>query len=200
MTIADGQFSESGIGQEMSDEECLLEVRSGNRSALSVLFKRYRGLVLGIASRIIRDREEAEDVVQSVFLEILQRVQLFDAGKGSAKGWLLQYAYHRSFNRRKYLALRGYYNEDQKYGPLHEPYAGFHEKDAAILLQQALSCLKPAQRRVLESVLLEGRTLREVAKEQRISLANARHYYYRGLERMRDEVNSRRKNSDHAQS
>src|SRR5262245_56009942 len=85
-------------------------MRAGNRDALGVLFDRYYRLVFAVARRILRDRAEAEDLMQDVCIEVYRKADLYDSGKGCVKTWLLQYAYHRSFNRRKYLALRSFYN------------------------------------------------------------------------------------------
>jgi RNA polymerase sigma-70 factor (ECF subfamily) len=63
-----------------------------------------------VGFRILRDAGEAEDITQLVFLEIFQAAAQFDPARGNLKGWLLQYAYHRSINRRDYLAKRKFYD------------------------------------------------------------------------------------------
>jgi DNA-directed RNA polymerase specialized sigma24 family protein len=45
-------------------------VQSGDREALSLLFDRYSRLVLNVATRVLRDPTEAQDLVQEVFLYI----------------------------------------------------------------------------------------------------------------------------------
>src|SRR5262245_55384564 len=94
----------------VEDEILLTQVHSGHTEALGVLFERYFRLVFDTARRILRNRREAEDLVQDVFLEIHKKAGLYNAQKGSVKIWILQYAYHRSINRKKYLSLRGYYD------------------------------------------------------------------------------------------
>ena len=51
--------------------------------------------------------------MQDVFIEIYKKIKLFNPDKGSAKTWILQYAYHRSLNRKKYLALRHFYDDPE---------------------------------------------------------------------------------------
>jgi len=58
----------------------------------------------------VRDVSEAEEVTQSVFLEIYRAARQFDPARGNLKVWLLQFAYHRSINRRNYLTLRQFYS------------------------------------------------------------------------------------------
>ena len=80
-------------------------MRHGRSDAIGVLFDRYSRLIFAVAKKILRDPEEAEDLTQEVFIEIYKKAHRYDDRKGTVKIWLLQYAYHRSLNRRRYLAL-----------------------------------------------------------------------------------------------
>src|SRR5437868_4019735 len=95
--------------QATNDIELVRELKSGNHDALAVIVDRYQTLVLSVALRIVKDEGEAEDVVQTVFVDIFQKVEQFDASRGTLKVWLLQYAYSRSINRRHYLEQRQFY-------------------------------------------------------------------------------------------
>ena len=53
----------------LSDEELMAHLQGGHADALAVLFDRYHRLVLTIASTILRDAAEAEDVMQIIFLD-----------------------------------------------------------------------------------------------------------------------------------
>src|SRR5215510_4173255 len=99
--------------RDWTDEDVMEQMREGNPNALPVLFDRFYRLVLKVALRILRDPGEAEDVMQDVFFEIFNKAGQFDPAKGSAKTWIVQYAYHRSLSRRQYLALRNFYDRHQ---------------------------------------------------------------------------------------
>jgi len=177
----------------ISDEECLLKVQAGQNTGLAVLFERYRRLVCGIARKILRDAEESEDLLQSVFLEIFQNADRFDPRKGTVRTWILQYCYHRSYNRKKYLTLRGFYRDqtsscaDESFRAA-EPWRGLSHEEAGRLLADSLRSLPEQHRRILEKVFFEGKTIKEVAAEEGVSVGNARHYYYRSLEKLRQEL------------
>src|SRR6266404_6551478 len=102
---------------ELGDERLMQELQAGNTDAFAIVFKRYHRLVHATALHILRDAHEAEDLTQSVFLEIYRRAGQFDARRGTLKVWLLQYAYSRSINRRNYLLVRHFYSrlEDDAY-------------------------------------------------------------------------------------
>src|SRR5262249_7047106 len=173
-----------------SDEALLAHLVAGHRDALAVLFDRYHRLVLNIARRILRDAGEAEDLMQSVFLEIFRCAAQFDRTRGTTKVWILQYAYHRSFNRRRYLNLRGIYERTEDSVPDQGTPVATHKNslgvlESARLVQQALGRLNKVQRRILELAFYDGLTMRELAETTGESLDSVRHHYYRGLERLR---------------
>lgn len=173
-----------------SDEALLAHLVAGHHDALAVLFDRYHRLVLNVARRILRDAAEAEDLMQSVFLEIFRCAAQFDSAKGTTKVWILQYAYHRSFNRRRYLNLRGIYEWTEDSVPEQRtPFANKTNSlgvlESARLVQQALGRLNKVQKRTLELAFYEGLTMRELAEMTGESLDSVRHHYYRGLEKLR---------------
>ena len=178
----------------LTDDQLMVQLQAGVNDALAVLFERYHRLVFSIALKIIRDRGEAEDVTQNVFLEIYSSVAQFDPGKGTLKVWLLQYAYHRAFNRKQYLNARNFY--DQEGIEDLEPFshgdflaAGkYAPGELQRLMQQGLASLGPPQKRVIELANYEGLSMKEIANKTGDSLSNVRHHYYRGLEKLRSFI------------
>lgn len=174
-----------------SDEELMDFLQSGYQESLSVLFERYYRLVFHTALGIVRDRAEAEDVMQDVFLEIYRDAAKFDPRRGKLRTWLLQYAYHRSLNRRKYLATRGYYDHaetnerrPEAVVPLYQR-NGLSSYDWATTIGKGMRLLNPKERQAIELVCYEGLLLREIAESLRDSLPNVRNHYYRGLKKLR---------------
>jgi RNA polymerase sigma-70 factor, ECF subfamily len=180
--------------KELSDNELMACLRAGQGEALAVLFDRYHRLVLSIALKIVRDRGEAEDVMQNVFLEIFHSVAQFDPAKGTTKSWILQYAYHRSMNRRQQLTVRHFYQRTDiehidKRGPESDSLLGrFSHPEVQHLVRQGLAALNHQQRRVLELACYDGMTMSEIAEKMGETFSNVRHYYYRGLKRLRSFV------------
>ena len=87
-----GNYSRSGAAQPtlaelklLTDDQLMVQLKDGVNDALAVLFERYQRLVFSIALKIVRDRGEAEDVTQNVFLEIYRSVAQFDPAKGKLK-------------------------------------------------------------------------------------------------------------------
>ena len=176
----------------LSDEEVMEQLCQGHPEALPTLFDRFYRLVLKIALRILRDPGEAEDVMQDVFFEIYNKAAQFDPAKGSTKTWILQYAYHRSLNRRQYLALRNFYDRHQiterEVSESNSPDAswrGLTFREWTRVIEQGLATLNEKQRKTLELVCFQGLLLSEIAERTEESLPNVRHHYYRGLQGLR---------------
>ena len=186
----------------LPDEKIMSEVQADNGDAFAVLFDRYHRLVLVTALNIVRDVAEAEEVTQGVFLEVYRAARQFDPAKGSLKVWLLQFAYHRSINRRNYLVLRHFYTRGDMQEALAWESSGvtapeFAVQEASRLADEALLLLNEPQRRTIRMVFLEGMTLKEVAEQTKESFSNVRNHYYRGLDRMRVHLSGRPEALDH---
>lgn len=177
----------------LSDEDLIARVAGGCHDSLAVLFDRYYRLVLGIAATVLRDSVEAEDVLQTVFLEIYRVAGLFDRSKGKAKAWLIRYAYHRSLDRRRQLKLRGFYESaDGKEmerrtakNTTGAPWKGWNSFELSRMLEEGFEALTGDQRATLRLAFFEGRSMREIAKRLGATFANVRHHYYRGLQKLR---------------
>jgi RNA polymerase sigma-70 factor (ECF subfamily) len=109
--VAQGRERRSPAAKVLPEDEVLmLRIQAGDEQALGLLLERYANIVLGIGLKVLRDREEAEELVQDVFFQVYRKCQLFDPNRGAARAWLLQTAYHRAFDRREYLRVRRFYD------------------------------------------------------------------------------------------
>ena len=178
----------------LTDDQLMVQLQAGVNDALAVLFERYHRLVFSIALKIVRDRGEAEDVTQNVFLEIYSAVAQFDPTRGTLKVWLLQYAYHRAFNWKGHLNRRNFYNQEdlEELDPVFQGEffaAGkYAPGELQRLMQQGLASLGAPQKRVIELANYEGLSMKEIASKTGDSLSNVRHHYYRGLQKLRSFI------------
>ena len=173
--------------QTQSDEALMALVQANRHDAMALLFARYRRLVQNVAWRILHDELEAEDLVQSVFLEIFQSVFRFDPAKGNAKAWILQYAYHRGFSRRLYLKRRGIYNRAPQLErkPVVPDPNSLLPLESAQFVREAFAYLSGPERKIIELAFYEGLTMREAAKKTGDSFDSVRHHFYRGIRKLR---------------
>lgn len=69
------------------ERECLCRCRQGDERAFRDLMRRHRGRALYLAAQMLRDRTEAEDVVQEAFLRVFRALPTF-RGDASFHSWL----------------------------------------------------------------------------------------------------------------
>ncbi len=177
----------------LTDEDLMAALRMGCNDALAVLFERHSALVFRIARAILHDDGEAEETVQRVFLDVFRAVNQFNPDRGSFKTWLLQYAYHRSLNRRQHLQANRFYSRDEldELMPA-EVFRGTGRllcllpQEVVCLVEQVLATLESRQRRVIELTYFEGLTAEEIAKKTGDSTSSVRHNLYRGLAKLRN--------------
>jgi len=176
---------------KLSDEELMRRMKAGSHDALTALFDRYHHLVFDVALRIVRDPGEAEEVVQTVFLDAYRAAANFDPRKGIPKVWLLQYAYHRSLHRKRHLVSNHFYRweelESAMEGGVRRSLGG-NVPEMVRLAEQMLEKVKPRQRAVLEMTYYEGLTAEEIASRLGATVHVVRHDLHRGLRTLRAAV------------
>jgi RNA polymerase sigma-70 factor, ECF subfamily len=181
---------------KVADEVLMAELSEGNREALAVLFRRHARTVRAIAYRAVRDAAEADDLVQETFLLVHRDAKAFDSSRGTARNWIFQIAHRRGISRHRYLTTRHFYQRvdlDKVATELEDPQANPHgnpiqevfgETDFA----KVLATLSWNQRETLRLHFFEGHTFAEIATMLGQSRGNVKHYYFRGLERLRKQL------------
>lgn len=175
----------------LSDEALLHNIAHGCEECFTLLFLRLFRPLLSLACKILRDRSEAEDLVQEVFLAVHEQSERFDPALGNARTWVLQFGYYKSIKRRRYLRRRHFYDlpvgaeKDNRDPFLVQPEFIQRSVEAKELIGRALETLSPAQRRVVELLHFEGHTLREISEQEGKQLGATRNTYYRGLKTLK---------------
>lgn len=139
-----------------------------------------------------RDREEAEEVLQTVYLKILEGKAQF-RGEASLKTWLFAVIRKTAMGeRRKNLLRRLILNagsgQTEPAAFAEEPAAVFERTETQARFQNALRSLPARQREALHLVFYEDLTLREAADVMRVSIGSARQHYERGKKRLRESL------------
>jgi RNA polymerase sigma-70 factor (ECF subfamily) len=91
---------------QTADVELLKAVARGDEQALAQIYDNYRVILFGLLVRILNSREEAEDVLQEVFLQVWRRARDFDETRGKPFTWLVTLARSRAIDRLRSLGAR----------------------------------------------------------------------------------------------
>jgi RNA polymerase sigma-70 factor (ECF subfamily) len=151
------------------DRSLLGRVAAGDVAALRALYDVHAPRALAIAMRILRNVEEAEDVVQDTFLEVWRRSAQFDDGRGAAIAWIVTIARSRAIDRLRAShtagrALDGVVaNEDVMRTALPSPADRMDERRDGARVATALAALPALQRETIELAYFEGLSQSEIA-------------------------------------
>jgi RNA polymerase sigma-70 factor (ECF subfamily) len=91
---------------QISDVEVIHAIARGDEQALACLYDRYRVILFGLLVRILNSREEAEDVLQEVFLQVWRRAADFNELRGKPFTWLVTLSRSRGIDRLRSLGAR----------------------------------------------------------------------------------------------
>jgi RNA polymerase sigma factor (sigma-70 family) len=176
---------------EVDDAVLIRRFQNGCGECFEVLFHRHCKMAFAIAWKVLRHREQVEDVVQEVFLSIYLKHTQYDSTRASVKTWIGQFSHFKAITVRRLLARHG---QEPLEDALHfDRYmarsdSDFDSSERTTLIRECLDLLNARQRRVIEAVHLQGYTLDETARSLNESLANTRNLYYRGISSIRKYV------------
>ena len=139
-----------------------------------------------------RDPGLAEDVLQTVYLKILQGKARYN-GRASFRTWLFSVIRktaaeerRRSFLRR--LKLREYHRQTRQTRPHDASGQGTEASEDLSMFQEALTALPKRQQEVLHLVFYQDLAVEEAAHIMGVSLGSARTHYERGKRRLRESL------------
>jgi RNA polymerase sigma-70 factor (ECF subfamily) len=142
-------------------------VADQHEGALAEVYRRHGGPVFGLAKRLLRDPDLAEEIVQEVMLRLWNNPEKFDETRGSLRSYLLSHTHGRSVDLiRSESARRIREERDAKLAveaglSLEEE---VWEMALADHVRSALSELDEGERKAIELAYFGGYTYREVAK------------------------------------
>lgn len=90
-----GRPGETGPGLD----ELLARVAAGDRAAFEDIYRRTSAKLFGVCLRILLDRHEAEDALQTAYLSVWRNASRFEAARGTPMTWLITLARNRAIDR-----------------------------------------------------------------------------------------------------
>jgi len=167
------------------DAALVARMAAGDQKALSELYDRHSGILLGLAIRIVRERRDAEDLLHDVFLEAWRAAKDFDPKRGRVRTWLAIRMRSRALDLKKSArvsrnagdaGLETMVDDSPATSPDHG------------VVRAALIALGPEQRKVLELAYFEGLSCSEIAERVAIPVGTVKSRIAAGLDRLRSQV------------
>lgn len=164
-------------------------VAAGEQSAVTLCVERYGRLVWSLALKFNRDRHEAEDAVQEVFVEIWKSAGRFDASVASETTFIAMIARRRLIDRMRRSGQQGSAVEITKVNDPATPQVDLVEQaDEAALARRALAQLPADQQEALRMSIDQGLTHAQIAEQLSLPLGTVKTRIRRGLTAIRQAM------------
>ena len=175
--------------KDMEDVKVIQAMRSGDLSALRLLYKRYGEVVYRLALRILGNSHEAEDLIQEVFLTFW-RTEAYDPARGSVLTFLFTMTRSRAINRlnqaRSQQKLLQRWQHNRLPNALNVPMENASLTELSHHVSEALQALPDSQRQVLEMAYYEGLSQSEITEQLNIPLGTVKTRSRQGLLKLRE--------------
>jgi len=168
--------------------QLLQQAGRNDQKAFAELYKRTSSKLFGVCMHMLRDRSEAEEVLQETYTTVWRRAGSFDASRASAITWLVTLSRNKAIDR-----LRQHREEllddpsrlDEAVDEQPTPAAGAETSQEYQRLQQCLDELEPQQQSSVREAFFTGATYNELATRCKVPLGTMKSWIRRSLMQLR---------------
>lgn len=171
----------------------LARIGTGDRPALKSLYVATSAKLYGVVLRIVQDRNEAEDVLQEIYITVWRKAAEYDATRASPITWLATIARNRAIDRLRARASRPSAPLDQA-AEVADTTPGADRlaeaSDDARRVHAALAMLDPRHAAIIRAAYFEGLSYDALAEREGVPVGTLKSWVRRGLLRMRSGMSA----------
>jgi RNA polymerase sigma-70 factor (ECF subfamily) len=169
-------------------ESVLSRVSRGDADGIAACIDQFGSLIWALARRMSPNRDEAEDAVQEIFMDLWKSAARFDPQRGSDKVFITMIARRRLIDRLRRRAQQPEFAsmEDLDVIGFAEPGTRGEVCVEAERAAEAVAELRPDQQRVIELAVMQGLSHGEIAARTGMPLGTVKTQMRRGLIRVRE--------------
>lgn len=172
-----------------ADIELVDDVKRGDKAAFGELVRRHQTALLRVCSRMTRDTELAEDVVQESFVKAYTKISLFE-GRSSFKSWLFQIALNTARNKLRTNRLETVNIDNVNISTDDNAEHALIQLNIRDILRQEVEKLPERQRVALELRIYEDLSFQEIAQIMNCPYDTAKANYRHGLMKIKSSLES----------
>ncbi len=186
-----------------ADVTLLAGLRDGVEDSYQELIDRFQQPVYNLVFRLIANHNDAQDVVQEVFLKVFRNVARF-RGESSLKTWIYRIAVNEARNHRRWFGRHasgetamdenpadGLSYQETLHDPGRSPFDEARDEETHRMIESALVELKPAFRAAVVLRDVEGMRYEDIAEVLDVSLGTVKSRILRGREALRRRLAGR---------
>ena len=177
------------LEETRTDLVLLDRIVARDERAVGGLYDRHNRLLFGLILRILRDRSEAEEVLQEVFLLVWTRAETYNVALGSPAAWLVRIARNRAIDRLRSNAVRVRAVESAPPpAPPESPESSASVSEQQRAVRRVLETLPSDQRTLIEHAYYMGLTQSELAERFRLPLGTVKARVRTGMMALREQL------------
>lgn len=169
-------------------DDLLGRVAQGDRQAFASVYQLASGRLFAICLHVLRDRGDAEDVLQDVFTSVWHKAAQFDRAKAAAMTWMSMMARNRAIDRLRAAPPRAMDDlsviESLPDGAAQPALAAERASDRE-RLEHCLDTLESKRRTLIRAAFLDGSSYDELARRIGSPLGSVKSWIRRGLGQLR---------------
>lgn len=171
-----------------NDEQLFLLLQGGNEDAFNTLFERYRKRLFLEAFTRLQNEEEANDIVQEVFMWLWKKRSTLDIGN-CLKQYLVRVVRNKVVDHiRKSTTVKNHQQQYHWLADTHTTKIPMENKELGQQLSAAINSITPASRLAFEQLYLQDKSLREIAVEMDINVQSVKNHIHRALKMLRKNL------------
>ena len=160
----------------MTQEELLPLLLKKDDRSFTLLYDNYSKSLYGIIFNLIKDKEEAEDVLQEVFVKIWKNIDTYNTSKGRLYTWMLNIARNTSIDK---LRSKNFNNNQKNLSTdnfvhILDDNSKTINKIDAIGIKEFIKKLKPKCIQLMDLLFFKGYTQQEASDELEIPLGTVK--------------------------
>ncbi|BFU96647.1 MAG: putative RNA polymerase sigma factor, sigma-24 homolog [Nitrospira sp.] len=178
------------------DPALFARIVKGDQQAFSQLYDLSSTLLYTLALRILGSREDAEELLQDVYLEVWRKVARYDVGRGTPVAWLITLTRSRAIDRLRARAARGQQTtaslEQDAASQIKDtrpsPFETQADQELRLAVGSAMASLPAAQQQAIELAYYEGLSHMEIAARLNQPLGTVKTRIKLGMSKLRDTL------------
>jgi RNA polymerase sigma-70 factor (ECF subfamily) len=160
----------------MSQEELIPLIKKKDERAFTILYDMYSKSLFSVISNLLKETEDAEDVLQEVFVKIWKNIETYNETKGRLYTWMLNIARNTSIDK---LRSKGFNNSKQNLSAdnfvhLLDDSNKLINRIDTIGMREFVAKLKPKCIQLIELLFFQGFTQQEASEELEIPLGTVK--------------------------
>jgi RNA polymerase sigma-70 factor (ECF subfamily) len=180
---------QGGSDDARADIALLGRVIARDGRAIGELYDRHSRLLYGLILRILRNRSEAEEVLQEVFVQVWTRADTYQVELGAPVAWLVRIARNRAIDQIRSNSVRARTAEATPLPPpVETPEARAVMSEQQRAVARALGMLPLEQRELIEHAYFQGLTQSELAERFHLPLGTVKTRVRTGMMTLRREL------------